>query len=51
MKEEIKHCSVVNCQKEVKDGEYKVINGKTFCLECATLYYKMLLTDLGYDPV
>ncbi len=35
----INRCSVVNCGKEITDNKFKVINGKIFCIECATIYY------------
>ncbi|MFX1485746.1 MAG: hypothetical protein ACFFBS_01330 [Promethearchaeota archaeon] len=33
-------CSVVNCQKTLKKGEFVEIGGKTYCLECAVLISK-----------
>ena len=36
MKEE-KICSVINCQKTVKEGEFVKIGKKTYCVECAVL--------------
>lgn len=32
-----KECSVVNCQKPVKKGEYIVVDGDIFCKRCAHL--------------
>lgn len=33
-------CSVVNCQKALKKGEFVKIGGKIYCLECAVLISK-----------
>ncbi|MHA1385050.1 MAG: hypothetical protein ACTSR3_14980 [Candidatus Helarchaeota archaeon] len=42
-----KLCSVINCQKEVKEGEYKKINGKIYCIQCATLIFRETLAKMG----
>ncbi|NVM00704.1 MAG: hypothetical protein HWN67_00090 [Candidatus Helarchaeota archaeon] len=42
-----KRCSVVNCQKEVKEGQYKVIKGKIYCIQCAILVYREALGNMG----
>ncbi|MHC1591090.1 MAG: hypothetical protein ACXQS8_03320 [Candidatus Helarchaeales archaeon] len=45
---ETKRCCVVNCNKEVKEGEYKIIDGKIYCIECAVLMFTSML--LGLTP-
>ncbi|WEU40699.1 MAG: hypothetical protein OdinLCB4_001865 [Candidatus Odinarchaeum yellowstonii] len=41
-----KKCSVVNCRREVSEGEYKIIDDNVFCIECATLFNKRILKEL-----
>ncbi|MEM2110193.1 MAG: hypothetical protein QW327_06920 [Candidatus Odinarchaeota archaeon] len=41
-----KKCTVLNCGREVAEGEYVTINGSVFCIECATLLNKKLVTEL-----
>jgi hypothetical protein len=43
-----KKCSVVNCQKEVKEGEYKTIGGKIYCIQCAVLIFRESLSNMGF---
>jgi hypothetical protein len=43
----VKKCCVSNCQKEVKEGEYKEIGGKIYCIQCAVLLYREVLGNMG----
>jgi len=43
---EINRCSVINCKKEIKDNNFKIIDGKIFCLECATIYFSNFIKSL-----
>jgi hypothetical protein len=43
----IRKCSVLNCQKELKENEGKVIGGKLYCTECAIFIIKEELFKLG----
>ncbi|NVM55383.1 MAG: hypothetical protein HWN66_16875 [Candidatus Helarchaeota archaeon] len=40
-------CSVMNCQKELKEGEGKIIGGKPYCTECAIFLIKEELFKAG----
>ena len=40
-------CSVLNCQKELKEGEGKIIAGKLYCVECAVFLLKEELFKAG----
>ncbi|MHA1278668.1 MAG: hypothetical protein ACTSQI_12740 [Candidatus Helarchaeota archaeon] len=40
-------CSVMNCQRELKEGEGKVIAGKLYCTECAIFIIKEELFKAG----
>lgn len=39
-------CSVLNCQKEVAEGEYVTISNRVFCIECGVLFNKMMISDI-----
>jgi hypothetical protein len=34
---EAEKCTVINCKKILKEGEYVTIQGKKYCRECAVL--------------
>jgi hypothetical protein len=34
---EVEKCTVINCKKILKEGEYVTIQGKKYCKECAVL--------------
>ncbi|MHA1266231.1 MAG: hypothetical protein ACTSRS_13445 [Candidatus Helarchaeota archaeon] len=42
-----RRCSVINCQKELKDGEGKEIGGKLYCDQCAIFLIKEELFKAG----
>jgi hypothetical protein len=44
----VKHkCSIINCGKELGEGEGKVIEGKLYCSECAISLIKAELAKAG----
>jgi superfamily II helicase len=42
-----RHCSIINCGKELREGEGKVIDGKLYCAECAIALIKEELSKAG----
>lgn len=42
-----RQCSIINCGKELKEGEGKVIAGKLYCTECAIALIKEELSKAG----
>ena len=40
-------CSIINCGKELEEGEGKVIQGKLYCTECAIALIKQELSKAG----
>jgi hypothetical protein len=42
-----RQCSIINCGKELKEGEGKVIEGKLYCAECAIALIKEELSRAG----
>ncbi|MHA1143371.1 MAG: hypothetical protein ACTSRW_01410 [Candidatus Helarchaeota archaeon] len=44
---EKKRCCVVNCNKEVAEGEYKIIDGKIYCMECAVLVFTSFISGIS----
>lgn len=40
-------CSVMNCSKELKKDEGKVIAGKLYCIDCAVFLLKEELLKAG----
>jgi hypothetical protein len=43
-----RQCSIINCGKELKEGEGKVIEGKLYCAECAIALIKEELSKAGF---
>ncbi|MFX0067895.1 MAG: hypothetical protein ACFFA1_02280 [Promethearchaeota archaeon] len=44
--EKEKRCSVVNCQRDIKEGESVKIGKKIYCVECAVLISKSEVAKL-----
>jgi formylmethanofuran dehydrogenase subunit E len=42
----INKCSVINCGKEITDNKFKVIDGKIFCINCATIFFSDFVKGL-----
>ncbi|NVM29775.1 MAG: hypothetical protein HWN65_13105 [Candidatus Helarchaeota archaeon] len=40
-------CSVMNCQKELKEGEGRILGDKIYCTECAIILIKEELAKAG----
>ena len=42
----INRCSVINCGKEITDNQFKVIEDKIFCNDCATIYFTAFIKGI-----